>query len=96
MNNRPPITEAALEASRARLAQDIAAIAAEAAELLKDTSGHNLRRAQEALAKARTAIRNGAKEAAQTTGEVVQSHPLQALGIAAAVGLLAGALLARR
>lgn len=94
--NDQATTQAALDASRARLAQDIAAIAAEAAELLKDTSGHNLRRAQEALARARGAIRSGASEAAQTTGEVVQSHPLQALGIAAAVGLLAGVLLARR
>lgn len=94
--NDQATTQAALDASRARLAQDIAAIAAEAAELLKDTSGHNLRRAQEALARARAAIRSGASEAAQTTGEVVQSHPLQALGIAAAVGLLAGVLLARR
>lgn len=96
MNKQAPSTEAALEAGRARLAQDIAAIAAEAAELLKDTSGHNLRRAREAVAKASAAIRGGAREAAQTTGEVVQSHPLQALGMAAAVGLLAGLLLARR
>jgi ElaB/YqjD/DUF883 family membrane-anchored ribosome-binding protein len=96
MNMQHTTTDAGLEAGRARLAQDIAAIASEAAELIKDTSGHNLRLAKEALAKARTAIRGGSKDAAEATGEFVHSHPLQAIGVAAAIGLLAGVLLARR
>jgi ElaB/YqjD/DUF883 family membrane-anchored ribosome-binding protein len=85
-----------LDASRARLAQDIATIAGEAADLLKNASGHNLRRAQEALTRAHAAIRSGSSDAAEATGDYVDAHPWQAIGLAAFVGVLAGVLFARR
>lgn len=94
--NKNSTTDAGLEAGRARLAQDIAAITDEAAELLKQTGEHNLRRAQQALSKARTAIRSGGNDAAEATGEYVLAHPLKALGFAAAAGLVVGVFLARR
>jgi ElaB/YqjD/DUF883 family membrane-anchored ribosome-binding protein len=85
-----------LQASRDKLAQDIAAVAAEAAELLKDASERGLGRAQEALDEARSALRDGGSEIAGATRAYVQAHPLQTVGIAAVAGLVLGLLLARR
>jgi hypothetical protein len=56
----------------------------------------NLRRAQEALTRAHAAIRSGSSDAAEATGEFVDAHPWQAIGLAAFAGLLAGVLFARR
>jgi ElaB/YqjD/DUF883 family membrane-anchored ribosome-binding protein len=87
---------ATLEAGRARLAQDIAAIASESADLLKDAGAANLRRAQDALSAARVAIRNRGSNAADVTTGYVNAHPWYAIGIAACAGAVAGLLLARR
>jgi len=85
-----------LKASRDKLAQDIAEVAAEAADLLQGASRHGLGRAQDALDEARSALRNGGNEVAGATRAYVQANPLQTLGIAAAAGLVIGLLLARR
>ena len=84
-----------LQASRDKLAQDIAAVA-EAADLLKDAGGRGFGRVQEALDDARAALRDGGGEMAGATRAYVQARPLQTLGIAAATGLVLGLLLARR
>ena len=85
-----------LKASRDKLAQDIAAVAAEAADLLQGASKHGLGRAQDALDEARSALRDGGNEVAVATRAYVHSHPLQTLGIAAVAGLVIGLLVARR
>jgi ElaB/YqjD/DUF883 family membrane-anchored ribosome-binding protein len=85
-----------LQASRDKLAQDIAAVAAEAADLLKDATGRGLGRAQDALDEARAVLRDGGSEAAGAARAYVRAHPLKTLGIAAAAGLALGLLLARR
>ncbi|MFL6694655.1 MAG: glycine zipper domain-containing protein [Ramlibacter sp.] len=85
-----------LQASRDKLAHDIAAVAAEAADLLEDAGGRGFGRVLEALDEARSALRDGGGEMAGATRAYVQAHPLQTLGIAAAAGLVLGLLLARR
>ena len=85
-----------LQATRDKLSQDIAAVAAEAADLLTGASERGLGRAQVALGEARSALRDGGTEVARATRAHVQAHPLQTLGIAAAAGLVVGLLLARR
>ena len=85
-----------LQASRDKLAHDIAAVAAEAADLFKDAGGRGFGRVQEALDEARSALRDGGGEMAGATRAYVQAHPLQTLGVAAAAGLVLGLLLARR
>jgi ElaB/YqjD/DUF883 family membrane-anchored ribosome-binding protein len=96
MNHPIAADTTALEAGRVRLAQDIATIAAESADLLKDAGATSLRRAQDALSAARAAIRNGGSDAADVTSDYVKAHPWYAIGIAACAGALAGLLLARR
>jgi ElaB/YqjD/DUF883 family membrane-anchored ribosome-binding protein len=85
-----------LQASRDKLAHDIAAVAAEAADLLQDAGGRGFGRVQQALDEARSALRDGGGVMAGATRAYVQAHPLQALGAAAAAGLVLGLLLARR
>ena len=85
-----------LQASRDKLAQDIAAVAAEAAELLRGASQRGLGRAQDALEQARNALADGGEELVGATRASVQAHPLKALGIAAVAGLVIGLLLSRR
>ena len=95
MNKTPPDT-ASLQASRDKLAQDIAAVAAEAADMLKEARELGVGRAQDALDEARAALRDGGSQLAGTTRAYVQAHPLQALTAAAVTGLVVGLLLARR
>jgi ElaB/YqjD/DUF883 family membrane-anchored ribosome-binding protein len=85
-----------LQASRDKLAQDIAAVASEAADLLKDLSSRGLGRAQAALDEAREAMRSGSSDVAGVTRAYVQANPLQTLGLAAAAGLVLGLLFTRR
>jgi ElaB/YqjD/DUF883 family membrane-anchored ribosome-binding protein len=85
-----------LQASRDQIAHDLSAMASDAAELLKDVSGRNLQRAQNALAHAQDAIRNGKNDLAAKGGDYVKANPLAVLGAAAGMGLLIGLLLARK
>lgn len=96
MNLQSDIDTSGLAASRDKLARDIAAIASEASDLLKDAGGRNLQRAQDALHVAQAAIRSGTGDVAEAAVEYVHAHPLKSIGAAAAVGLIAGLLLARR
>jgi ElaB/YqjD/DUF883 family membrane-anchored ribosome-binding protein len=83
-------------ASRQKLVDDIANVASEAGELLKEFSDTKLQRTRQAMTQAQSAISASAGEMGNTAGNYVRAHPWRALGAAGAVGLLAGLLLARR
>lgn len=70
-----------MDAPGDRLMQEFRDLLAAAEELLSATSGESAQRI---------------KEMRSRTEEAVRSHPLAALGIAAAVGLVLGLLLARK
>ncbi len=96
MKHSHPGDPSTLQASREKLVQDIAAVAAEVADLVTGASERSLERAQDALDEARSALRDGGREVAGATRAYVQANPLQTLGFAAAAGLVVGLLLARR
>jgi ElaB/YqjD/DUF883 family membrane-anchored ribosome-binding protein len=83
-------------ASRDKLAADIAAIAGEAGELLKEFSGDKVQRARQALTQAESAVRNRASGVGSVAGDYVHAHPWRAIGIASAAALVVGLLVARR
>ena len=97
-------------ASREKLAADLKAVIADTQELLNATAGqagekiHAARaRAEESLRSARARLTElgeagveKAKAAAKATDTYVHENPWQAIGIAAAVGLVAGLLMSRR
>ena len=103
-------TSTASTAARDQLAADLKAVIADAEALLDATKGEAgeriaavRARAQESLraAKARISemehsVVDQAKEAAKAADDYVREHPWTAIGIAAAVGLVVGVLLARR
>ena len=86
----------ALSASGDKLSKDIVAAAGEATGALKNFSGQTLSSAKEALSGANTAVAVRAKEFAGVTDGYARTHPWQAIGAAAAVGVVLGLLLARR
>jgi ElaB/YqjD/DUF883 family membrane-anchored ribosome-binding protein len=95
---------------RERLVADMKAVMASAEELLRATAGSagekaqaarvrvedTLRTARLKLADSEEVARRQAKAAAQATDEYVHEHPWTALGVAAAVGVIIGMLIARR
>jgi len=97
-------------ASRDRLAADLKSVIADADELLKATAGHagekvqaartraedSLRRARAKLEDAERAAAVKAKAAAQATDEYVHANPWKAVGLAGAIGVIVGMLIARR
>lgn len=85
-----------LDASREKIAADLAAAAAEAADPLRNVSARNLRRVQVALADARTALRESSNDAVSGAGDYVRAHPLQAIGAAVVAGMVLGVVIARR
>ncbi len=86
----------ALLAGRDKLARDIATVAGDAGEMLKEFSDRKLQRARRALTQAQSAISGGASEFGAAAGDYVQVHPWRAMGAAGAAGLVIGLLLARR
>jgi len=88
-----------MDAAGDRLMKEFREVVAAAEELLGATSGEGAERIQEmrerteeALRKARTRIEGTGRELEAQ----VRDHPLAALGIAAALGLVLGILLARK
>jgi len=89
---------------------DLSAVVNDAEELLKATASQtgeriaevraktqeSLRAAKVRLADAQEALLNKAKAVARETDTYVHENPWKAAGIAAAVGVLVGALIARR
>jgi ElaB/YqjD/DUF883 family membrane-anchored ribosome-binding protein len=92
MKSEIEIGREALSASRDKLSTDIVAVAGDATDLLKKLGERKLDSAKEALSEARSAVTH---EARQADG-YVRAHPWQAMGLAAAAGLVLGLLLARR
>jgi len=96
--------------SKEKLMEDLRVVVADAEELLKATAnqtgeriaaarakaGESLQAAKIRLADAHATVVEKAKVAVQTTDDYVHENPWQAVGIAAAVGLLLGALISRR
>jgi ElaB/YqjD/DUF883 family membrane-anchored ribosome-binding protein len=101
---------AAESASKEKLMQDLKTVVTDAEELLRATANQtgeriaaarekaeeSLRVAKVRLADAQMAIAEKAKVCARATDDYVHENPWQAVGIAAAVGLLLGALISRR
>jgi ElaB/YqjD/DUF883 family membrane-anchored ribosome-binding protein len=97
-------------AARDQLVADLKAVVADAEELLratKDAAGEKVSaaraRAEATIGKARAklasvedAALDRAKDAAKTADDYVHEHPWNAVGIAAACGVVIGVLLARR
>ena len=80
--------EELLKATANQTGESISAVRAKATE--------NLRVAKIRLAEAQEALMERAKLAAKQTDEYVHENPWKAAGIAAAAGILVGALIARR
>ena len=98
------------EASKDKLVQDFKLVIADAEELLRATAsqaGEKVAAARERIqdrlhtaklrvAEAEEALRARTREAARVTDEFVHDKPWYAVGIAAALGLVVGMLIARR
>jgi ElaB/YqjD/DUF883 family membrane-anchored ribosome-binding protein len=95
---------------RERLVDDVAAVLAEAEEMLKRASVETGDRARDLRSQVETQLLRAklklqeiegeaidhAKAAARATDDYVHDHPWQAVGIAAAVGVVVGLLMNRR
>lgn len=79
-----------------KLGREIGGIVNDAADLLKDYGTQKFDSAKATLSHAQTAVSDSAKHYARITDGYVREYPWTALGVAAAAGLLIGALLARR
>lgn len=88
-----------MDISTDKLMQDLRAVVADAEDLLKATAEQTGERVEEARARAEESLRT-ARASLQHAGaeleEQVRRHPWQAVGIAAAVGLVLGILLSRK
>ena len=103
------MTESA-ENGRERLVDDVAAVLAEAEEMLKRATLETGDKARDLRSQVETQLLRAklklqeiegeaidhAKAAARATDDYVHDHPWQAIGIAASVGLLLGLLMNRR
>ncbi len=96
--------------SRERLSQSMKNVVSESDLLLKSAQQvgqerlsaageqieSKLQSAQHRLSQVQATAIDRAKQVAQTTDEVVHTHPYTAIGVAAGVGALVGLLMARR
>ena len=102
--------EAVEHASKEKLMEDMKVVVADAEDLLRATANQtgerivaartkaeeSLRTARMRLAEAQASVVEKVKVAAKTTDNYVHENPWQAMGIAAVVGLVLGALISRR
>lgn len=79
-----------------KLLQHAADLAGDQADELRKHIQLNLQRARETLIGGEDAIREHADEIQRVSASYIQKNPVQALGIAAGVGLLIGLLLGQR
>ena len=88
-----------MEAPADRLMDELRAVIADAEELLRATADQAGPKVQEVRARAEESLRN-AREHLQGAGRQLDSqvrdNPWAAVGVAAAIGLLAGILLSRK
>jgi len=99
-----------VNASKDKLVDDLRMVVADAEELLKATAnqtgeriaaararaGESLQIAKARLEDAQAAVVERTRVAARATDEYVHDNPWQAIGVAATIGLILGALIARR
>lgn len=99
-----------IETSRGRLVDGLAAVLSEIEDMLKRAAGETGERAKDLRAQVDAKLlaaklqleelhgvaTDHVKDAARATDEYVHGHPWQAVGIAAAVGLVVGLLMNRR
>jgi ElaB/YqjD/DUF883 family membrane-anchored ribosome-binding protein len=92
------ITSAAqdLQSTREKMTDDLSAAAGGAARFVKDLGARSLHDAGEMLSDARAATAAGTEEVAGMASAFVRAHPMKALAVAAAAGLLIGVLASRR
>ena len=102
--------ETANDVSKEKLVADLKVVVADAEELLRATASQagekvsaareriqaSLAAAKVKLTEAERALLEKSKLAAKATDEYVRAHPWQAVGIAAAAGLVLGVLISRR
>ena len=102
--------EAVERVSKEKLMEDLKVVVADAEDLLRATASQtgeriaaarskaeeSLRAAKVRLAEAQASVVEKVKVAAKTTDDYVHENPWQAVGIAAAAGLVLGALISRR
>ena len=98
------------EMSREKLVDDFAAVLAEAEEMLKRAASETGDKARDLRSQVETKLLRAklrlqeiegeavdrAKEAARATDDYVHENPWQAIGVAAAIGLVVGLMLNRR
>ena len=98
------------EVSKEKLAANLKVVVADAEELLRATASQagekvgaareriqvSLASARVKLAEAERAMLDKTRQAAKATDEYVHEHPWHAVGVAAVVGFLLGALITRR
>lgn len=78
------------------LIQATAAQGGEAISAAREKATESLKRAKEKLAEAQTILSARGKMATEATSEYVRAHPVEAIGGAVLVGILAGLLITRR
>lgn len=103
-------THSSIATSKDKLIDDLQMVVADAEALLQATAGQagesavaarariqkSLHVVKERLVDAEEAVIERTKEAAKVTDEYVHENPWKAIGITAALGLIAGMLIARR
>ncbi len=101
---------ASIDVSKEKLVADLKVVVADAEELLRATASQagekvaaareriqaSLATAKVKLGEAERALLEKAKQATRATDEYVHENPWQAVGVAAAVGLVLGILISRR
>jgi len=99
-----------VNASKDKLVDDLRMVVADAEELLKATAnqtgeriaaararaGESLQVAKARLEEAQAVVVERTRVAARATDDYVHDNPWQAIGVAATIGLILGALIARR
>lgn len=104
------MNHSSVDSSKQKLMDDLSAVVSDAEELLKATASQTgeritaararaegtLKAAKVRLEEAQDAVLDKAKYAAKETDAYVHENPWKAAGIAAAVGVLIGALISRR
>lgn len=105
-----PASNEISDASKEQLIADFKVVIADAEALIKATAAHggeafvslrakaedSLAAAKEKIADAQEALLEKTKAAARVTDDYVHENPWQAVGAAAAIGLLVGLLIGRR
>jgi ElaB/YqjD/DUF883 family membrane-anchored ribosome-binding protein len=79
-----------------KLLHHAAGLAGDQADELRSHIKTNLQRARDTLGSGEDAIRQHADEIQRASASYIQKNPLQALGIAAGIGVLIGLLLGQR